>query len=80
MMYAHPEKGVPTIPDLLVQIKKYYGLDENEEVSIAKYFNPSPFDWRVLDPEEEVVVKKKKKELQGSILNVATKQLKLAPR
>ena len=50
---------------MIEQIKDLYQLKGEEEIAIAKYFNPSPFDWRVLDPEEEVVFKKKKKDIKA---------------
>ena len=65
MIYTHPEKKLPTIPDLVSQIKAFYGLPEEEVITVAKYFIPSAFDWKVFDPTEEIVTKKKKNTIKS---------------
>ena len=45
--------------DLIAACKQYVGVSDPETVSIAKYV-PHNFEWKWMNPEEEIVEKKKK--------------------
>jgi hypothetical protein len=62
MIFTFPEKEVPNMRHLEQNIKSFFELSESDKITIAKYFIPNAFDWKVLDPNEDVTVKRKKKE------------------
>lgn len=45
--------------DLEETFKSYFNLEKGEKISMAKYF-PHKFEWKWLNPDEEIVEKKKK--------------------
>ncbi|CDW84271.1 ubiquitin carboxyl-terminal hydrolase 40 [Stylonychia lemnae] len=53
------QNGIPLIADLEKQCREFYQINDDESISIAKYF-PHKFEWKKFDKEEEVVEKKKK--------------------
>lgn len=64
----------PKIEDLLRACKEFLGLNPDENISIAKYF-PNKFDWKHLNPEEEIVEKKKNKEVKFKGLNADLRKM-----
>ena len=64
----------PKIADLEQACREHYGLGPTDKLSVAKYF-PHYFNWKHLDPEEEITEKKKKKEVKFKGLNADLRKM-----
>lgn len=60
LKFTYAAKNFPNIPELLAACKTHLGLQDSDEVSLAKYV-PHLFEWKYLDPTEEITETQGKK-------------------
>jgi hypothetical protein len=51
--FTYTSKSYPTLPELLAQCRAHLSLESSERVSLTKYV-PHLFEWKYLDPAEEI--------------------------